>query len=64
MKVGDVVRSPCGHEGRIVWISEDGKTVAVKCMEKRCHYRVKHEWGRTKWKYVTPVYIVEASSLG
>jgi hypothetical protein len=32
MKVGDSHSCPeCRGKGKVVWISEDGKTIAVKC---------------------------------
>ena len=31
-KVGDRVKCPkCGREARVVWVSQEGKTVAIKC---------------------------------
>jgi len=42
IKIGDKMKIPAdqkfhpeyGHSGKVVWISEDGKTVAIQC-EKR-----------------------------
>ena len=31
LKVGDAYKCPEGHMAKIVWISEDKKTIAVKC---------------------------------
>ena len=39
IKIGDKMKIPAdkkfhpeyGHYGKVVWISEDGKTVAIKC---------------------------------
>lgn len=31
LKVGDSYKCPEDHEAKIVWISEDRKTIAVKC---------------------------------
>jgi len=32
-KIGDYVRCPkCGGEGRVVWVSQDGKLAAIRCM--------------------------------
>ncbi len=31
LKVGDVYKCPEGHNAKIVWISENGKVVGVKC---------------------------------
>jgi len=43
IKIGDKMKIPAdqkihpehGHSGKVVWISEDGKTVAIQC--KRLH---------------------------
>ena len=34
MKVGDTYRCPEDHEAKIVWISEDEKTIAVRCAQR------------------------------
>ncbi len=34
MKVGDTYRCPKDHQAKIVWISEDKKTIAVKCPQR------------------------------
>jgi len=34
LKVGDTYRCPKDHDGKIVWISEDKKTIAVKCPQR------------------------------
>jgi hypothetical protein len=31
LKVGDAYKCPEGHNAHIVWISENGKVIAVKC---------------------------------
>ena len=32
-KIGALVRCPkCGGESRVVWVSQDGKLAAIKCM--------------------------------
>jgi len=39
IKIGDMMKIPAdnklhpeaGHRGKVVWISEDGKTVAIQC---------------------------------
>jgi len=32
-KIGALVRCPkCGEESRVVWVSQDGKLEAIKCM--------------------------------
>ena len=41
MKVGDTYRCPKDHEARIVWISEDKKTIAVKCPQRHSSKVVK-----------------------
>ena len=36
--VGDHVRCPqCGGEARVVWVSQDGKTVAIGCMRSHSY---------------------------
>jgi hypothetical protein len=36
--VGDHVRCPqCGGKTRVVWVSQDGKTVAIRCMRRHSH---------------------------
>ena len=36
--VGDHVKCPqCGREARVVWISQNEKTVAIKCMGYHSH---------------------------
>jgi len=40
-KAGDHVRCPqCGGDARVVWISQDGETVAIKCA--RYHSQIVH----------------------
>ena len=34
LKIGDTYRCPKDHNAKIVWISEDKKTIAVKCPQK------------------------------
>jgi len=34
LKVGDTYRCPKDHKAKIVWISEDKKTIAVKCPQR------------------------------
>ena len=39
--VGDHVRCPqCGGKASVVWVSQDGKTVAIRCMRH-------HSYGET-----------------
>ena len=36
--VGDHVRCPqCGGKASVVWVSQDGKTVAIRCMRHHSH---------------------------
>ena len=36
--VADHVKCPqCGREARVVWVSQDGKTVAIRCMGYHSH---------------------------
>jgi len=38
INVGDHVRcSQCGGKARVVWVSQDGKTVAIRCMGYHSH---------------------------
>ncbi len=47
IKIGDKMKIPAdnkfhpehGHSGKVVWISEDGKTVAIQC-EKRHNRKI------------------------
>jgi len=39
--VGDFYKCPEGHKAKIVWISEDKKTIAVKCPQKHFNKVVK-----------------------
>ena len=37
MRIGEKFKIPaelCGHTGRVVWVSSDGKTIGVKCNEE------------------------------
>ena len=34
LKVGDIHKCPEDHEARIVWVSEDGKVIGVKCSHR------------------------------
>jgi hypothetical protein len=36
MKRGDRVPLRCGHQGRVVWISDDDATVAVRGSRRSC----------------------------
>jgi hypothetical protein len=36
MNLGDRVPLRCGHQGRVVWISEDATTIAVKGTQRSC----------------------------
>jgi len=36
LRVGDRYRLNCGHEGRIVWVSEDRKTIGVVGVNGSC----------------------------
>lgn len=40
-KKGEYVKCPkCGGKARIVWISQDGKTAAIKCMGYHSHIQI------------------------
>jgi hypothetical protein len=36
LKVGDRYQLACGHEGRVVWISHNGDTFAVRGVTRSC----------------------------
>ena len=36
LKVGDGYRLDCGHEGRVVWVSEDNKIIGVAGVNGSC----------------------------
>ena len=39
--VGDHVRCPqCGGKARVVWVSRDGKTVAIRCAGYHSHSEI------------------------
>jgi hypothetical protein len=41
MKIGDAYPLSCGHVGRVIWLSEDGATMAVRGQHLRCPVCVK-----------------------
>lgn len=47
MKIGErfkiLKEHGCGHKGKIVWISEDEKTIAVQCPEYHLKDPLKNE---------------------
>ena len=47
LKVGDVYECPESHKASIVWISENGKVIAVKCPYNH-FYKVAKVADRTK----------------
>ena len=48
IRIGDKMKIPAdnkfhpeaGHSGKVVWISEDGKTVAIQCERSHNHKKV------------------------
>jgi len=36
LREGDRFRLECGHEGRVIWVSSDGKTFGVRGARRRC----------------------------
>lgn len=36
MKKGDRFRLKCGHEGKVVWVSSDGKSFGVQGVRRGC----------------------------
>ena len=63
VKVGSRVKAPCGHRGVVVWISGDGKAVAVKCLETKKHVRVSEAFGKRKKSYFNPVYLLDSEEF-
>jgi len=47
LKVGDIYKCPEGHNAHIVWVSENGKVIAVKCPQ---NHLVKIEKGPVQTK--------------
>ena len=63
LKVGSKVKAPCGHKGVVIWISGDGRAVAVKCLATKQHFRTRSGWcGRVK-TYFNPIYFLDAGEL-
>lgn len=58
-KVGDRMETPCGHRGVIVWVSKDGKTYAVQCLEEKKHVRTRSDWRGKIKTCLKPVYLLE-----
>jgi hypothetical protein len=46
MKIGDRIPLACGHQGRVVWISDDGTQMAVKGSSQSCAVCGKGSKGR------------------
>jgi hypothetical protein len=56
VKVGDRVPLSCGHLGRVVWVSEDGTTMALKGSSSRCAVCGKgSKERRTQTVYLLPI---------
>lgn len=36
LKHGDTFRLECGHEGKVIWISSDGKRIGVRGVRRSC----------------------------
>ena len=36
LKIGDRYKLECGHEGRVVWVSNDYKTIGVAGVRRSC----------------------------
>jgi hypothetical protein len=53
MNVGDRVKLECGHQGRVVWLSEDGTTMAVKGSRRNC--RTCYKATGTATVYLRPI---------
>lgn len=76
MKIGEMFPIPnergCGDKGEIVWMSEDGKTIGVKCSKYHSkdylsgtNYRARVKAGYgfhdTKTKKTDVVYLIDVS---
>jgi len=66
--VGDHVRCPqCGGKARVVWVSQDGKTVAIGCMrfhsydEMRARKTSSYYKTKPKPKKKGMVFLIEAT---
>ncbi|MEM2355515.1 MAG: hypothetical protein QXK29_05705 [Candidatus Bathyarchaeia archaeon] len=57
MRVGDRCETPCKHKGVVVWVSKDGKTIAVKCLE--AHRQVVRKWDKDVVRTFNPVYLIK-----
>jgi len=53
-----LVTAPCGHVGRIIWRSEDGKTLAIKCLSG--HTKEVKKFGAIEMVHYNPVFLVKA----
>jgi len=58
VKIDDALPIPCRHRSRVVWISEDGSTIAVKCLEKH-KKKIMTKYGYVKTVYTQPIYLVK-----
>jgi hypothetical protein len=53
MKLGDRVPLSCGHRGRVIWIRDDGKKMAVRGSSYSCAVCGKNSKGsRTQTVYL------------
>ena len=58
--VGDHVKCPqCGREARVVWVSQDEKTMAIRCMGYHSHDDYKAKLRKKTVKGM--VFLIEAA---
>jgi hypothetical protein len=57
-KKGDHVQLECGHEGRVIWLSADHKTIGVRGVSRRCRVCGKHSTGG----WVPTCYLISISN--
>lgn len=59
ISLGCRVKAPCGHDGVVIWVSSDGKSYAVQCLNAKEHIRVKNDWRGKVVTRIKPIYILE-----
>jgi len=63
LREGSKVKAPCGHKGVVIWISGDGRAVAVKCLATKQHFRTRSDWRGKVKTYFNPIYFLDASEF-
>lgn len=62
MRIGELCETPCKHKGKVIWISADGKKVAVQCLE--VHKRTVKKGLRNVVIKFKPIYLMEWENRG